>query len=213
VRWPFGLEAVGHPKLEVVAGFIERNYPYTHIERFSHKLGQTALDRRGRAENELDTVARLLDGSALAIDATAERGVAQAVSDLARERATSQLYISATEGARGGQLALIVPGSGGCWHCWKQHALDGTLPLPPYEESGTVQPRGCAMPTFTGAGFDLLPLVAQAARIAAGAIADDAGALSSTVHICALPADGLGPPEWSEHPIEIHPACPYCAHD
>jgi hypothetical protein len=214
VRWPFGLDAVGRPKLETVAQFIERNYPFSDMERFAHKLGSTALDRQDRGENELDLLDRFLDGSSLVVDVTAERGVQQLVSDFSRERDLIQLYASVTEGARGGHVALIAPGVGGCWQCWKLHTdhreeQEHPIPLPPLDEDGTVQPRGCASPTFTGAGFDLLPIVAQTARVAVKAL-DPSFAPTSTVFVCSIPADGISPPSWEEHLVPVHPKCPYC---
>ncbi len=211
VRYPLGIPVVGRYKLSAIANFIEYHYPNTRIERFLHKLGQTALDRHARGENELDLVERLLDGASLVIDASAEIRVQQLLSDFARERALPQLYLSATEGARGGQVVLIMSGAGGCWHCWKAHAFDGAIPLPPAEPGGSVQPRGCASPTFTGASFDLLPIVAQAARATAAVARPDE--LHSTAWICALPADGIGSPNWSTHSIPTHPECPYCVSD
>ena len=207
VRWPFGLDAVGAPKLEAIAGWIERGYPYTRVDRFQHRLGQTALERSNRSEDEGDLLKRFLLDASLVIDATAELGVQQLISDFACE--FPQVYVTATEGARGGQVALIVPGRGGCWYCWKRHLLDGSIPLPPADADGTVQPRGCASPTFTGAGFDLLPITAQAVRVAAGALAPGASH-TSTVAVCAFPETPIRPPEWSFHPIAVHEDCPRC---
>lgn len=207
VRWPLGLEAVGHYKLEVLASFIDRNYPYTRAARFPHRIGETALQRRGRTENELGLLARFLAGASIVVDASAEIGVQQVISDLAQERGLLQIYLSATEGARGGQVALIVPGRGGCWYCWKQHALEGTVPLPPSEGDVTVQPRGCASPTFTGASFDLLPVQAQAARMTAAALTPGTG-LESCVWICSLADEAIRGPDWEGRPIAVHSNCP-----
>jgi hypothetical protein len=209
VRWPFGISAVGHQKLEAVAGTIVQNYPYTRVERFDHHLGQTALDRQNRSENELDLLDRFLGGASLLLDASAELGLQYLLSDLARERGLAQIYVSATEGARGGQIALIVPTRGGCWHCWGLHQRDRTIPLPPSDPAATVQPRGCAAPTFTGAGFDLLPITAQAARVASAALG---GAVAqSTVWVCDMPDDGVGAPLWTPHEIPRREDCPFCS--
>lgn len=209
VRWPFGLGAVGHMKLAAIKSFIDADYPYTRVVPFQHRLGDTALQRQGREENEFDVLQRFLEGATLAIDASAEIGVQQLISDMARELGVPQLYVSATEGARGGQVALIVPGAGGCWHCWKQKALEGAIPLPPADDGGTVQPRGCAAPTFTGAGFDLMPVSAQAIRVAAAAMSS-AGDLESKVWVCEIPAETLAAPVWSEHAVSRNPECPAC---
>jgi molybdopterin/thiamine biosynthesis adenylyltransferase len=213
VRWPFGLPFVGRYKLNSLASFIEQNYPFTAVERFQHRLGQTGVERQARTENEFDLLARLFDGVDLVIDASAEVRVQQLIADFARERGTTQLFLSATEGARGGQVALIVPGRGGCWFCWKLHTEAGeegrrAIALPPYDSDGRVQPRGCAFATFTGASFDLLPILAQAARAAAAALQPERP--SSVVWVCATPPDGVSPPAWMAYPLEIHSRCPFC---
>lgn len=214
VRYPFGMAAVGYGKLTTVAQFIGANYPFTAVTRFDHQLGQTGFYRHGRSEDEFSLVERFVDGVDLVIDATAEIGVQQLHADVAGDAGLPQLYVSATEGARGGQIGLIIPGQGGCWYCWKLWASDGVIPLPPRDESGTVQPRGCASPTFTGASFDLLPIVAQAARVAADALLPArANALASTVWVCNVPADGRAAPAWSSQAIELHPGCPRCSGD
>lgn len=214
VRWPFGLGAAGQSKLEVIAGFIERDYPYTVVERFAHRLGSTAINRGDRGENELELLERFLEGSSLVIDATAERGIQQLISDFSREHELTQLYASATEGARGGQIALVVPDAGGCWHCWKLHADEPKdrreIQLPPFDSEGTVQPRGCASRTFTGASFDLLPIVAQAARVAAAALDPDRESVS-TVWVCAVPGEEVDAPQWQQFELPVHAACRYCA--
>lgn len=209
VRWPFGIEAVAHHKVETLARFIELNYPFTSMERFPHRLGQTAIERHGRTENEISVVERFLAGASLVVDASAEIGVQQLISDFAREVGVPQVFVSATPGARGGHVALIRPGTGACWHCWKRHTLEGSLPLPPIEEDGVVQPPGCASPTFTGASFDLLPPTAQAARVAAAAISAE-GDGDSVVWVCAVPPNGFDAPEWSTHPIRTFQDCPVC---
>lgn len=214
VRFPFGLPAVGHPKLEVVAHFVEANHPFTDIERFAHRLGQTASDRHGRSENEFDLVDRFLRDADLLVDATAEIAIQQLLSEAANDLGLRQLLVSATEGARGGQIARLVPGGGGCWHCWKRHVSDGTIPLPPRDDTGTVQPRGCAEATFTGTSFDLLPIVAQAARAATATLAEGPeDRLTSVVWVCVLPEAGASAPLWSEHPVTRHPECARCATD
>lgn len=210
VRWPVGLTAVGFPKLDTIVHRIGLDHPFTFVEPFPHRLGQTALERRGRSENEFDLVERFLLGADLVIDATAEIAIQQLFTEIAHELAVAQLYVSATEGARGGQIALIVPGAGGCWHCWKHAAGDGTIPLPPSDRGGSVQPRGCAARTFTGASFDLLPVVAQAVRVAARFVACRGDGPVSTVWVCGLPAEGVGAPQWSEHQVAVHTDCRLC---
>jgi molybdopterin/thiamine biosynthesis adenylyltransferase len=211
VRYPFGLTAVGHPKLDVVAHYIETNHPFTRVERFAHRLGQTALDRRGRSEDEFVLVQRFLAGADLLVDATAEIAIQQLLAETANDLGLVQLFVSATEGARGGQISRLVPGVGGCWHCWKHHVTDGTIDLPPRDENGAVQPRGCADATFTGTSFDLLPIVAQAVRGATATVRHAArDQLTSVVWVCSIPNGGETPPAWIEYPVDVHPRCARC---
>jgi molybdopterin/thiamine biosynthesis adenylyltransferase len=212
-RWPLGVPAAGRLKVNVLADAIEENYPYTRVGRFVHRLGQTALARHGRSENELDLLTRLLEDVSLVIDASAELRIQQLIADFATDAEIRQLYLSATEGARGGQVALVVPGAGGCWFCWRLHTMpdaDGNRLIvpPPADTDGSVQPRGCALPTFTGASFDLLPVVAQAARVAAAAVGPTE--LSSTVWRLSLPEDDLDAAVWEAQSLPRHPECPIC---
>lgn len=208
VRWPFGVDAVAFTKLATVADFIERNYPFTAVQRFPMRLGQTALQRSDRTTSELELFDRFISGADLIVDASAEISVQQLVSDFARCRDLPQLFVSATAGARGGQITLIAD-SGGCWQCWRLHQTAGDIPIPPEAEDAVVQPRGCASPTFTGTSFDLLPIVAQAARVAA-AVARANGSAQSKVWVMELAGHAFGPPLWSTHEIAVHPECPYC---
>src|SRR5205823_4009134 len=114
-------------------------------------------------------------------------------------------------------VGLVVPDAGGCWFCWRCHTQpdsNGTrlIAPPPFDAQGTVQPRGCAFPTFTGASFDLAPLVAQAARVAAVAI-DAKSPLASTVWRCSIPEDNIDPPQWESSTLPVHPDCPLCVRD
>jgi hypothetical protein len=91
-----------------------------------------------------------------------------------------------------------------------QLALEsGSIPLPAHAEPATLQPRGCSSLTYTGAGFDLLPVIAQAARVAAAVLGGE-GTVGSTAYTCSLPKERPAPPQWSEHQIDVNPDCPNC---
>lgn len=211
-RWPMGLSAVGHAKSDVLRARIALDYPFTRFEPFAHQLGGSASITTARSETELDVLDRFLDGADLLIDATAEIGVQQALAALAHERSLPQLYVSATEGARGGLIAHVRPGLTGCWLCLQWHLETGSIPLPAREEAATLQPRGCATLTFTGAGFDLLPVAAQAARVAAAALSDRSPQISGHgVFVCSFGDDRAEPPTWSSYPLAPHTSCPRCS--
>jgi hypothetical protein len=212
VRWTTGLSAVGHLKTDVMKGRVEFDYPFSTFVPFSHQLGGSARIVTGRSETELDVLDRFLDGAHLVIDASAEIGVQQVVAALADERELPQLYVSATEGARGGLVARVAPGRTGCWLCLQWHLEDGSIPLPAREAPPTLQPRGCASLTFTGAGFDLLPIAAQATRVAATVLENPGQPPGGPdVFVCSLPEDPPLPPIWSTHPLDPHPKCPACS--
>jgi len=209
VRWAGGLSAVGHLKVDVLERRIEADHPFTRCVPFRYQIGQSALVRTGRKETELDVLGRLLDGADLVIDASADLSVQQFVASMAEARDIPQLFVSATEGARGGVVAPAIPGAGGCWLCLQWHLETGSLPTPPRADTGTVQPRGCGSPTFTGTSFDLLPIAAQASRVAASMLG---GRSNGEVSVCSIPASDDGsPPVWESRPLNRHQRCPACS--
>lgn len=216
VRWARGLSATAHLKTAAVAALISTDHPYTRVEQFDVQLG-SADRRNGHAPTEHEALHNFLDGADLVIDATAELAIGHLISVLAADHAVPQLYVSATDGAWGGRVARLLPGRTGCWMCLQHRIDDHTLPTPPYEPSGTVQPRGCAARTFTGANFDLQPLVSQAARVATHTLLRETDEAQQTpwpaVHICALHGEHgpLPAPAWSSHELSQDPACPTCA--
>lgn len=212
VRWPYGLSTVSHLKVDVLAQMIVADYPFTEVTPVRHQLGGSALARQHRTESEFDMLEHLLDGAALAIDATAEIGLQQLTAALCDERQLPQLYVSATEGARGGIVARVIPGVTGCWQCLQLGLDEGSIQTPAHDDVATVQPRGCASRTFTGANFDLAPVVAQAVRAATATInMARQGDRGPDVFICSLPDDGLSAPYWLEAHLEQRADCPACS--
>lgn len=216
VRWPLGLSAVGHRKTTVVQAVIGNDYPFTRVRVFEQAIGFVAgTPDEQPPQDEAEMLSEFLDAVDLVIDATAEIGVQQLLAALADEADIPQLYVSATEGGWGGIVARVVPGQTGCWYCLQKHIDDGSIVAPPLAETGTVQPRGCAAPTWTGTSFDGLPLVAQAARTAAFTVlAGRATENARDVFVCsqvAETASELDAPEWTAYTLARHPECPLCA--
>lgn len=223
VRWPAGLGAVGHPKTAVIAQTILSHWPFTQVERIDHRIGNAfhpdelrGADKTGGSiEPEVEGMNRFFGGAHLLVDATAELGIQHFLSRQADQLGLPQIYVWMTEGGWGGVVARVMPGQTGCWFCLQHHLDDGTIPLPPLEETGTVQPRGCTALTFTGAGFDSLALVAQATRVAARTLLhgrhDSEG--GHDVFVCSQPVEEDGfvsAPEWRAFKLERHPECSYC---
>jgi molybdopterin/thiamine biosynthesis adenylyltransferase len=208
VRWPYGLSAVAAPKVEFLAQVLPRDYPFTKIVPFNRMLGGAPPPgETGERESDFDFLARMFDEVDLVVDASAELGVQQFIAHVADERGIPQITVSATEGARGGVIARVMPGDTGCWHCLQRELDDGTISVPPHDEMGTVQPRGCATRTFTGTAFDLLPIVAQAVRTATTMLLD--GRRGADVFVCSL-SGGDGAPQWTSHTLERREDCVGC---
>lgn len=214
VRWPHGTSAVGHPKVNVLGDHLPVDYPFTTVRRFHHRIGRVAAPGEPSGPSELDVLSEFLADADLLVDATAEIGVQQLLASLADQAGIPQVYVSATEGGWGGVVARVVPGRTGCWLCLQHHLTDRGIAPPPAASTGTVQPRGCVAPTWTGSSFDALPLVAQAARTACFTLLADRTDDADDVFVCDQKAEGasqLGAPRWSSYPLTVHPACPSCA--
>jgi len=219
VRWSLGLSAVGRWKVGALGRRMARDYPYTRFNGNLHHLGQSAHRKTARERSELEVLDAFIDGVDLVIDATAEIGVQQALSAAASERGTPQLYVSTTEGARGGLVARVVPGLTGCWLCLQHRLEDGTIPAPAADPGATVQPRGCGTLTFVGAGFDISPVVAQGARVVAAMLGTrdkgeeqpDRAGNRADVFVCSFGEDRIMPPAWNAHRLDPHPQCPACS--
>lgn len=207
VRWVAGITTAGRLKAGYLNERIAFDYPYTTFEPVLMQIGASS---RGDPDSELETLDHFLAGAHLLIDATAELGIQQALAAEAEDRGIPALFVSATEGAQGGLVARIDPDAGGCWMCLQLALDNGSIPLPPHTaEDLAVQPRGCSDVTYVGAGFDLLPITAQAARIACATLAPKSDR-SSVAYVCSLSGDPLDPPQWSRHDLARHPECPAC---
>ncbi len=209
VRWPFGLTAVGFSKEVVLTMALAADHPYVKVETFPRCLG---LPRSVEDESELDLLDRFLDGADLLLDATAEDGIQYLLATLAHERGLPQLYAWGTEGAFGGVVARVVPGKSGCWLCLRHLINDGKI-KPPFEETGNVQPRGCATPTFTGESFNLAPISAQATRVAARLLTEEEPDIGNDVMVLALTEDDGTPlpaPRWDVITLESRANCSVC---
>jgi hypothetical protein len=212
VRWPIGLTAVGHRKVDAVAGSISVEHPYTTVYKLDGRIGDAGAPDLGgarRTKSELDVLGEIVDTCDLVIDASAELGVQHLLSQLAAGR--PQLHVWATEGAAGGAVARI-DGAGGCWVCL-QHALDdGTIRVPPADAQATVQPRGCASTTFTGAAFDLAPVSNQAVRMAVATLLGKADAEAAVCVLSLRDERGrwLSAPSWTTYPLPVSSSCGAC---
>lgn len=210
VRWPLGLNAVGHLKTDLIRDFAAQNYPFTVMRPYNHRLGNVIGEGELEESPPGDVVDELLDGVHMVIDATAEFGVRHFLSTVADERGIPQVYLSATQGGWGGVVARVLPGQTGCWWCLQTCLTDGTIKDAPFAPGATVQPRGCGSRTWTGSSFDALSLVAQAARVVSFTLLAGRAEGANDVFVCdqkAPSAAELSAPTWTSYPLGRHQAC------
>lgn len=208
VRWPLGFPAIGFAKTEVLAQFIQAHYPLTKVGHFSGRIGSTRGER--------DALLRMTEEASLIYDATAEPGVSYFLADLARDRGIPYVGVSGTQGGWGGLVVrLRGDGTTGCWYCLQRAKEEGLVPAPRADTRGTVQPAGCADPTFTGAAFDLGMIALTGVRIAAATLLEGTGgypAAPSDITVIALRnAEGnLIQPNFTGINLPAYPDCPAC---
>ena len=211
VRWPLGLSAVGWPKANAISGWLGSEYPYTNVSYIAGHIGRPApVSSLGdRDVSELDALTDLIDRADLIIDATAELGVQHLLSDLAADK--PQIYVWATEGATGGVVVRVRQDTG-CWLCLQLHIRDETIAPPAAIPGATVQPRGCASPTFTGTAYDLAPVSNQAVRVAVAQMLNSS-VQEQDVSICSLYSNSewLPVPKWDSGHLTVHPECARCS--
>lgn len=172
VRWPLGLAFAGRSKTAALKEFLACNYPHVHVEVVDRRVGGM---RRGTEHRDDILLPSLMAQSDLLYDATAEQGLAYLLSDVARHHQVPYVRVSTTPGAWGGFLVRIRPGqTAGCHYCLMAAMKDGVIPTPPQMEDGNVQPRGCASPTFTGAGFDVAAVALHGVRLGVSTLAGKA---------------------------------------
>lgn len=216
VRWPFGISSAGHPKTAVLSSVLPNEWPLTKVEPFAHPLGAASPPGADEGEDEVEVVTKFLDNAHLMIDATAEVGIQQFLASQADQLSLPQVFVWMTEGGWGGVVARVVPGETGCWYCLQLALDDGSIELPPSDETGTIQPRGCGFLTYTGTSFDAMPLVAQAARVATATALRARSDGDPDVFVCDQKPRGDGAvraPSWTEHPLAKRSECPYCGDD
>ena len=197
VRWPMGFGIAGQKKVHILHEIIRRDYPYTEAEPFDLKIGQVRCPEDGPTSQQ-SVLEGILSGADLIYDSTAELGVQHLLTDYAWCKGITYVGVSGTLGGWGGKVFRIQPcPDKGCWFCYRMQCDAGDIPEPPSapNDQGKVQPTGCADPTFTGAGFDMLQVAIAGVRMAVSTLCEGvAGAYPSAswdaVHLRLRADDG-----------------------
>lgn len=224
VRYPIGVYAAGYAKARLLRDFVAMNWPYTDVGIAGLRLGEPPLRRivNDPQTTEQDVLHEVLAGAHLVYDAAAEHAVSVVLSELAAEFSIPHVVVSATEGGWGGRVARFLPAPDQpCWSCLLHHIADepdedagkpGRL-VPPSNPAGTVEPKGCSHPTFTGSGVDVAEVALNGVRLAISTMcsAHDGGYPASNWNVGVLRlrgADDSSIPCTSEtHTIKVHPDC------
>jgi Dinucleotide-utilizing enzymes involved in molybdopterin and thiamine biosynthesis family 2 len=215
-RWPFGLHSVGLQKSLVLSHEIKRDYPFTEVASFNYFVGHVRDPERDE-RSSVSVMREVTDGASLIYDATAEVGVQHYLSDYAADLGIPYVAVSAMPGGWGGRVATFIPGrTAGCFYCYRRAIESERIPSPPRDPKGEFQPVGCADPTFTGSGFDMLQVALTGVRMAVSALCSNVPGgypiADWDVTIIALRDQGgnLIPPRFSGHGIERHSECIRC---
>jgi molybdopterin/thiamine biosynthesis adenylyltransferase/ubiquitin-protein ligase len=201
-RFPASIFEAGLAKAPLVAGRIRAQNPYTDVTGIVGVLGQI---REGGSKRQDEELEELIANHDLVFDATAEFGLQYLLADTCRRLQKPYIAMWATEGAWGGAVARLhkTYGHTPCFVCL-QTTLNQEGVLPPRDPAGgTLAPAGCGSLTFTGAGFDLAPIVAEGVRTVASTLMPDYPDLDWDLAVCALrdESGNARPPQWQTHAI------------
>ncbi len=116
VRHVAGLEAVGRPKVEVVAELIKQRNPDAEVEHHVDRV-ENRLD----ALNDLDLLVVGVEGE----------GTKYKINEICLERDITAVYAGVYEKGEGGDIVTIHPYNGPCYACWAAELREGlVLPAP-----------------------------------------------------------------------------------
>jgi molybdopterin/thiamine biosynthesis adenylyltransferase len=215
-RWPFGLQSAGLPKSIALANAIGRDYPFTRAVSFSGPIGAVRDPKQPGISLEA-AMSEITSGASVIYDATAEVGVQHFLSDYAAELGVPYIVVEGTAGGWGGMVARIMPGTtAGCWLCLQTAIADKSIPEPPQDSKGGVQPAGCAELTFTGTGFDLTQIALTGVRTTVSTLCtgtpDAYPPADWDVTVISFRDDSgkLIPPLFQGFTLHKHDQCPRC---
>lgn len=203
LRWIRGLGAAGFNKAGIIQGTIQNDYPLTNVTAYAHRLGNVD----GTDEEALE---RICSGADLIYDATAEPGVSYFLAEHARQLGVPYVGVSGTPGGWGGVIVTLVPnGRTGCWYCFKRAQDDGKIPAAPQDPNGSLQPAGCADPTFTAANFDMSIIAISGVRAAMEVLLNDT--TNGGASVITLRDNGsIIPIKAETYAIDRYEDCPVC---
>jgi hypothetical protein len=219
VRHPLGLEYAGVSKAAACVRWLQGQWPRTAYGGAVFGVGHAPMD--GGAAGERTVLGEMLAGCSLLISATAEDDVNRYLDRVGTDLGIARLHLWGVSGY-GGVIALLRKGTG-CYHCLEllqsDRASAGSplVAVPAGADDLPIQGRGCGDRTFAAHHAELLPVVAQAARVAFGQLcAGSPGGYppaSGDVFAVQLrePGGAQIPPRWEALDLPPDPRCSACS--
>jgi molybdopterin/thiamine biosynthesis adenylyltransferase len=219
VRHDLDLAELGQAKVHAVASRLRRLNPWvSEIRTVGLRFG-SAMNGPSAAQLQRldDEAAAAFAGCDLIVNATAHTATGCHLARLGRESRTPVLHTWVSAGAWGGRVLVQDEGSG-CPLCLayaQTEPVAGAEPVPEVADDPDVievLERGCADPTFTGAGFELADAAAAAARVAVQRLLEGKG---YPAHDFDLLTFGFRTSEAAQRSathsrLPVHPDCTIC---
>ena len=203
IRWPLGASAWGARKGEALQHFIESEYPWCDVQ-----LCPVAIGDVGNAADESAQLQSVLSGADVIVDCAANEGVTNTLWQYAIDLGLPLVSAWATPTVSGGVVAKFDPASA-CPVCLHYAHLEGVIAPPPGhdDETGLLQPPGCAERTFTGPSMSLEEIALETVRLTVDLLAGNKeGSFIETLEL--VDADGARvPPRWRTARLDRHKDC------
>lgn len=219
VRHDLDLNDLGWPKVQAVAHRIRGVNPWAHEIACAHRRFGAATNTiaAGGTQRADDEMSRLLTDCDLIINATAHTATGYHCARLGRDTNTPVLHAWVSAGAWGGRILVQDDGSG-CPLCLayaQTEPLEGVESVPEVADDPNVVEvleRGCADPTFTGAGFELTDAGTAVARVAVQVLIGGNGYPARDFDLVTVGfRDGLSARREAIHSrLPVHPECTIC---
>lgn len=209
VRHAANIHYLGRSKVNAVANLVQLQNPFIKIEGLNASIGMTD-DLSLTHKDLLSDVYEQMKKCDLIIDCMAHEGATHLVNRMAVDLEIPVIHTWITNGAWGGRVLRTIPHITGCYYCFSKQNVPEISSDP---TTGEIFPRGCGFPTFTGASFDILSVVAATTRLSVQTLLNGIGYPNSNHdHICVenlgIPIDKY--PSVRSFKVQRNTQCPIC---
>jgi molybdopterin/thiamine biosynthesis adenylyltransferase len=185
VRHQLDLSDVGRWKIKAMERRVQGVNPWAAVSVGGERVGSALVGAHAEfTQQSDDALAVQLGACDLIVNATASSVPGYHVAAIGADAETPVIHSWVSAGAWGARILVQRPGQSGCLECVALTQADDKTKdetervVPPVADDPDVQEvmeRGCADPTFTGPGFDIVAAAAATARVAVQVLLDDDG--------------------------------------